>query len=122
MRHDGKPFIQRFIVEGRYLGEGRRTFDKRGMVPSAPVSYAFFCPVCAEVWARCPVSLPDSEKYQPFQVLTANCRKCRTNNVFKVPGELTCSWDHEFVEAFPQEVLQRELMLLLDLYQEGIEK
>lgn len=113
------PFQQHFIVEGRYFGLGHRTFNKRGMVPSPPPSYAFFCPCCGEVWARFPVQLTGAEvsgKMERFQAVTVACRKCPSESAFRVPGELWLSWDAEFSQALPEEALRWDLERLLETY------
>lgn len=103
---------QHFILEGRYLGSALRStsFSRRdscgGVYERVPLSYAFFCPVCAEVWARCPVELPNGTQRQ-FFALTLACRKHEVS-AWQVPGALQCGSDEDFFAAFPDEVVKWE--------------
>ena len=107
-------YTQHFIVEGKYLGQAVRgaVFVHADLAP--PLSYAFACPVCAEVWARCPVELPDGS-HRRFQFQSKACRK-HFGHALEVPGALTLGWDASFTDAFPEGVLRWELQRHLDLY------
>lgn len=96
------PFPQHFIVEGKHLGTAQRGLYRVHEDLRVPSSYAFFCPVCAEVWARCPVELPGGT-CKPFMVLTRACRKHPTTTL-GAAGELYLDWDQDFSNSFPESV------------------
>lgn len=97
--------IQHFLIEGRSYGSCLRPVrDSRGQ---APMSYAFFCPTCAEVWARAGII---DRKFFVFHV---PCRK-HTYDGIPVPGSLWNCGDKDFLEALPHDVLCRELSVHLD--------
>lgn len=110
-------YTQHFIVEGKHLGETPRPAVKYGaMCVGAPQAYAFFCPLCGEVWARCPV-VDFQGVVQPFQATTKECRKHPDFlNLWttRIPGSIFLSFDKEFTAALPEEALKRELLLHLD--------
>ena len=96
---------QFFFIEGRGYTPCQR--GPRTVTQQRPVSFAFFCPVCAEVWAR--AGIPD-ERFFAFHV---PCRK-HTYDGVKVPGSLYACGDVDFLKALPADVLLREFLLHLD--------
>lgn len=94
---------QSFIVEGKYLGETPRTYHPE--TGREPLGYCFFCQECSRLWALCPIL------GQPSQVLT---RPCLQHPMWKDFGSLWTSWDRDFTEAWPADVLTMELGYLLD--------
>jgi hypothetical protein len=100
------PYLQHFIVEGKYLGNAMRGRVFIYAEPVPPHSYAFFCPVCAEVWARCPVEIVATGKHREFTVSTHPCRK-HTTHALAFPGSLW-NWDEDFTAAFPDAVIAWE--------------
>ena len=113
------PILQHFIVEGKYLGTAERQMLFVHAQPQRPVSYAFFCPVCAEVWARCPVERADGTT-ENFMVWTQACRK-HTFHRLAVPGSLTLSWEPDFTAAFPDELVRWEFDRHLDYAEKELE-
>ena len=111
------PIQQYFIVEGKVLGSAERSMVFVHAQPQCPQSYAFFCPVCAEVWARCPVERREGQT-EPFMVWSIPCRKHRTH-ALAIPGSLMLEWEPEFVEAFPDEVVKWEFDRHLEFYERG---
>ena len=106
---------QLFIIEGRILGQAprRKEFVHGELQP--PVSALFFCRVCGEVYARCPVIQEGVP--MPWQSYRRICRKCgKTHKPFldEVPGAIHLSFDQPFTDAFPVPVLQWELERHLD--------
>lgn len=96
---------QHFYIEGRAYGFSTRyPLDSRKL---RPISYACFCPECAEVWARAVIWNTQ------FMVFTIPCRK-HTYGGIRIPGSLWPVGDPDFLQALPREVLQRELLLHLD--------
>lgn len=103
---------QHFIIEGKYLGSTERGARYVHGQKQTPTSYAFFCPVCAALWATCPLELTEG-KPEHFMVWTVPCRK-HYHHAFVVPGSIHLSWDNEFTESFPRELLKWELERHLD--------
>ena len=96
---------QHFYIEGRSYGfTDRYPLDSRKL---RPISYACFCPECAEVWARACIWNTQ------FMVYTIPCRKHNAPCCL-VPGSLWPIGDPDFLAALPLEVLSRELLLHLD--------
>jgi hypothetical protein len=106
--------IQHFFAEGKYLGQSERHLERVHEQVQVPHSYAFFCQTCAEVWARCPVE--HNGQTQSFMVWSVNCRKHKIS--WRPAGSLVLDWDKGFWEAFPEEVVWRELNLHLDFAME----
>lgn len=106
-----------FLAGGQFLGSADR---KRELVERssirAPQSYAFFCPTCAEVWARCPVEREDGT-HEPFRAISRGCKQ-HTQHGMEVGGSLWLTWDETFSNCLPEEVVRRELELHLALYPE----
>lgn len=106
------PITQHFIIRGKYLGNAQRQMTSRHSPAQVPTSYAFFCPVCAEVWARCPVEVVEGAP-EHFMVWTKACSKHFVHRM-EVPGSIYLDWDKDFTESFPEGVLREELLLHLD--------
>jgi len=117
------PFRQLFFVDGKFLGETERDWWKRRRPHVVgPCSYLFFCPACGEVWAKCPVTQvgTGTRQVQQFDSVRHLCRKCwlpHADDRWQIPGSLLLDFDEEFVGALPEEVLKRELLLAIDLYE-----
>lgn len=106
-------FPQHFIVEGKYLGMTPVGYRFIHGEKQYPCSYAFFCPSCAEVWARCPVEI--GANTSRFQVITRGCRK-HPQHELEIPGSLWTVWDKTFNDGFPDGLMQWELDRHLALY------
>lgn len=106
------PITQHFILEGRYCGSAPRQMTSRHGPAQVPPSYAFFCPVCAEVWARCPVEVVAGSP-EKFMVWTKACRR-HYHHSLEVPGSIHLDWDKEFTESFPLETVRWEFERHLD--------
>lgn len=100
-------FPQTFFVEGKYLGQAMRPLVLHMGAYAPPLSFAYFCPVCAELWARCPVA--GSE----WMVWTRPCRK-HPPQYSSIPGSLWLPWEKSFNDAFTPELLAWELDRHLD--------
>lgn len=103
-------YTQHFIIEGRPFGTGDRGFVYTKEVKHIPWSVLYVCRYCGNEYARAPVLVAGVER--EYTVHTGVCRRCaqRTRSVhFDIPGSIWRSWDAEFVNAFPPEVLRWEL-------------
>jgi len=108
-------FVQTVII-GRvtYPPQVRRTVwnvDRGGVV-----SYAWFCPYCADIWARAIVTTAP--------VFQSNAHPCEKHLLpdgwlFQLPGSIFLSWDKDFTAALPRELWEREFNLHYKLITEG---
>ncbi len=107
---------QLFVIEGRLLGESPRqlTFYHNEVGP--PPSYLFFCGQCGRVFGQTPVLLANG-KTSPWQSWRRCCYRCDASALDGVPGSITLSWDSEYLAAFPDAVLQHEVLRHLDWYE-----
>ena len=96
-------WTQTFLVEGRYLGTAMRKHDSKHADP--PRGCLFVCPSCGRTWATCPI------EGRPFQVWV---RPCLQHPLWKDFGSVWLSWDPDFTDAFPPDLLSRELNYLLE--------
>lgn len=101
---------QTFIVDGQFLGQAERQPFTSLFHSGRPPGYAAFCPVCCDLWARCPI------EGEPTTILTLACRRHGrpSRSGLWVPGSLLLGWDPEFVEAWPDAVLRREIEVQCD--------
>lgn len=104
--------LQHFFAEGKFLGTAERTLEHFHNEVTVPFGYAFFCPVCADVWARCPVVVGTVES--KYMVQTISCRKHPAHHNMGVSGSLFLAWDKTFNNLLPDEAVQRELLVHLD--------
>jgi len=71
-----------------------------------PPSYAWFCPECAEIWARALV------EGSSFQVITYPCEQHRDRFVgILVSGSILLPFDLEFNDSLPVEAWRREVII-----------
>lgn len=76
--------------------------------PHNSPSYAWFCPVCGEVWARAITG-------GRFAVWTRPCSKHLDPLLpsLAIPGSIWLAWDTDFTDSLSRELVSRELLLLL---------
>lgn len=109
-------FTQLLFVHNKPLGEGPRNHNYTSHAEH-PVSYAWFCPVCMEVWARSVVYQEGKQEPEPAVAWT---RGCTEHFLYgnEAPGSLYLPWDATFNSDLPFPALKRELHLLLKEYPE----
>lgn len=112
------PFIQHFFVAGKYLGAAMRDRVWVHAEQQSPRSFAFICPVCGDAWAKCPVEPTVGKGIAPWQALLRCCSKHQQSR-HDVPGSLALSWDDDFTQAFPEDVVRWEFQRHIALYTEG---
>lgn len=113
-------YSQHLYLDKRDLGSSPRdTIFVHGEA-QPPHSSAFFCPVCADVWARAAVLRSDGQMMRAV-VWTRPCHK-HTGDGYGISGSLLLPWDRGFNEALPLAALQREVVLHCDdwLKRQGI--
>ena len=110
--------LQHFIIEGKHMGTAPRTPVRVHDRLSLPDSSAFFCPVCGDVWAQCPIVLEDGS-VSPWMPWRMKCRKHAAAYSVEVPGSLFQIWDKPFNDAMPEAVLWWEFNRLLDCFPEN---
>lgn len=111
-------FVQHFFIRGNYFGTTTRPlYWVHNEIQNAPFGMAFFCPICAELWAVCPV------EGEATQVETQFCEKHKYGDSYgrwssgqvwrlDIPGSLWSSYDDQWNAGLSQQVLKRELLLL----------
>jgi hypothetical protein len=113
------PFRQLFFIEGKLLGETQRAKVFVHSDLTEPTSDLYFCGLCGDVYARLPCLRADGSS-TPWQSYRCLCRKCGESKqrfISEWPGSIWRSWDREFLEALPPEVLAWELLRHLDSWQ-----
>ena len=101
----------RFFVGNEYLGEGqcRTVFIHGDLAP--PLSFAFFCPLHGDIWARAVVA------DRPWQMFRKLCPKHEATSYYDVPGSIWLALEPEYLAAMPRSVLLREFTLHLNHYE-----
>jgi len=108
---------QSFFVEGRYLGScPRPPINTSDLMLRQPLSLAWFCPVCAEVWAR--AVIPGRN----FFCYHVACSKHQYDGG-GIPGSLWVglSMEPDMLQAIEGDVLKRELELHLTYAERQLE-
>ena len=106
---------QLFFIENKLLGEALRGPVLQMGEVVLPYSYLFVCGQSGEVFAKCPI-IDASGKPRPWHVHTMLARG-QSSSIGWTPGSIWTSWDHDFIGAFPDAVLQWELLRHLDNYE-----
>lgn len=118
-------YEQSVYVGSTFLG----SFVRPAMLVHAerqpPRSYAYFCPACGEVWARCPVTRLHSAdggsggnrgSVQEWQIQGGYCQLHPGPSPYTVAGSLLLSWEPEYSNyllSCPM-VVKREFEVHLD--------
>lgn len=110
---------QDFIFDGRYLGSMPRKpllidRDFAGL----PLSTGFFCRVCGNPYAHCPVHLPDGTMTS-WRMISGICPRCPADGV-NPPGSIWHYPEVDFFTDLPEPVLLREVDLHLKALQQEI--
>ena len=109
--------IQSFILEGRYLGHSPRGFVRFSHSDrQAPLSKVFYCRTCGEVFAKCPITMPDGTTAS-FHSASGLCRRCPPDGSLSTPGSIAYP-EPEFLAAFPDAVLRWEIARHLDYFEQ----
>jgi hypothetical protein len=92
-------FTQHLTVHGQYLGSIHRGLTRVHSDMLRPVSYAYFCPDCGEVWAQAAMETKPNGGKGKWCVWTVPCRYHPGLSPFSVAGSLLLSWEHDYNEA-----------------------
>ena len=98
-------FKQLFFYQDKFLGESSRGLCLR--TNDRPVSTAFFCPICGEIWARAVV---EGSRWYTKHV---ECSRCGKLGVINFPGSVWSPLDGDFNISLPREVLELELEIAI---------
>lgn len=109
-------YTQHYIVGGKYLGQSPRSKVHVHEELQPPYSFAYFCPQCGDVWARCPVVKDSTQETQRYMVHALACEKHQQDRFLQPAGAMMLSWDEVYNAAMPLEVLRRELLIWLQDY------
>lgn len=101
-------FQQHFFLRGKHLGTAQRNLVWVHAELSRPHGTALFCPICSEVWLLAPI-----EGQKTF-ALHVECERHKTSSFYTIPGSSLLSWDSEWNNSLPPELLKRELLLQID--------
>lgn len=114
-----EKYTQIFFAGNQQIGAGAAHVALFHGEPHPPLSKVFICHECGDAWARVVVQ-GDSGKIRPWEVFMRNCAKHRDSvrSILFCPGSIYLSWDKAYCRALPESVLQRELLLHLDFYEE----
>lgn len=110
------PLKQVFYVHEICLGETTRKLQRVHGELQTPVSYAYVCPECGNLWAKAVVRGGVS----PFRPLAIACSLHQGHSLAPA-GSLWLPWDTEYTNAFPEGILRRELQIHLQLYDESLD-
>lgn len=111
-------FTRHFFIDGQFLGSAPAPVAWHHEQQCAPIGQAFFCPICSELWANCPV------EGQPSTVRHRHCAKHPPGtrhgesslghvHGFEVAGSLFLDEEARWNASLPPRVVQREFALHL---------
>lgn len=109
------PFLQHFFVMGKYLGASPRNKVWVHAEQQSPRSLGFVCPVCGDAWAKAPVEPASGNGMAQWEVMMRPCPKHQQSR-YDVPGSITLSWDPDFNDSFPPDVIRWEFQQHLNLF------
>jgi len=110
-------YKQEFIIKGKYLGATMRYGKQVHEETHAPASEAFFCPVCAAVWAICPTTDTMTQQVSDFMPYRVPCEQHDTR-WGEIPGSIWKPWDKDFIATLPDDVVRYEFTQAMKLFKE----
>ena len=99
-----------FFLGQQFMGTGAIEMLNHDPKHSPPLSVAYFCPVCGEVWARAVIT------GQAYEVWALLCEKHPLEYPYRVPGSLWLTWNATHNDSLTREMLTREVDLHLEHY------
>ena len=103
--------MRHYFIGSKYYGAYPPSYTPVHSTMEIPFGKAFFCPVCAEVWALAPI---DGKETYPETIL---CEKHEFSPSRSIPGGLFLAWDTTWNKDLPLELLAREYLILLRLWE-----
>lgn len=111
-------YKQSFFVNGKYLGEAMRQPVHVHESLQAPHGTAYFCPVCASIWAVFPVVDTMTQQQLDFMPYRVPCAAHTNTDWGAIPGSIWSAWDDEFNSILPDDVIRYEFAQAMKLYKE----
>lgn len=108
-------YQRHFIIEGKHLGIAPCSMEFVHEELQRPRSYAYFCPVCGELWAKCPVEVVATGEVLQWMTITTNCRK-HPQGCWRAPGSLSLNYEEAYSTSFPDEVVRWEFQRQMDYF------
>lgn len=99
-----------FFVGSTFMGNGQRDMLDHEPKRSPPLSTAFFCPKCGEVWAR--TVIPG----QAYMVYALLCERHTLDWPWQVPGSIWLACEAQHNASLSREMLEREFAIHLAHY------
>ncbi len=111
-------YLRHFVVEGKFFGTVACEKELCHSEYHPPRSIAYFCPKCAEVWARCPVEGTPNDN--DWEVTSRVCRKHKESH-WHTPGILDLPWKPGYFEGFPDPAVRWEFQRELEYHLSQLE-
>lgn len=102
-------WTQTWIIDGKMLAQSPGAPEHIRAELHPPLSLAFFCPQCGEVWARRIIS-PGTR----WNAITHECPKHRSPRYCEPEGSIWMNYNKDYLEHLPLEVLRYETLLRLE--------
>lgn len=106
-------FTRHYFIDGQYLGSGPAPVHWHHNEQCAPLGQAYFCPICAEIWANLPVDGQPSTVRHRFCIKHALGERYGESSMgsvspFEVLGSILLDEDATFNANLPPAVVERE--------------
>lgn len=102
-------WTQTWIINSKMLGQTPCKAEHVHSELHPPVSLAFFCPQCGEVWAR-RIITPSIR----WNVLTRECNKHQAPRYCEPGGSIWINYNGDYTYNLPKPVLRYETLLRLE--------
>lgn len=102
-------WTQTWFLDGKCIGQAPCKAEHVRNEMHPPLSLAFFCPVCGDVWARRMI-----EPATRWNVLTRECKKHPSPRYCEPQGSVWIEYDKDFLDNLPKNILQYETLLRLE--------
>ena len=117
-------FDMHFYADNKYLGSAVRGLRRVHAEYQRPYSHAWFCPDCADVWARVGVFPLGSSQNERFTVEGGQCQQHAGPSPYHVPGTMLLAWDDEFNKLLLScpDAVKREFDLHMKFYERSFQE
>lgn len=114
------PFVRHFYVKTgqdfEWLGDADDHVRFIHAEAQEPQSYAMFCPICGDIWARMPIYNSRRE----WRIIGGYCEQHPGPSRYVVHGSLMLNWEPELTAILPDEVIKREFEVHIRLWEKEI--